>query len=325
MTSDSIPYVVYGNDYSPYSTKVLAYCRYKGLPHEWRTNLRDEEYRRAAVLPLVPLVVWPDGEAVQDSTPIIERLEREHPDPSICHPDPVADFLSRLLEEFGDEWGNKWMFHYRWNSPDDRRYAALRAAGGDESRAGRVADRMGSRLGVVGSNPATAPLIEVSFSNTLRLLERHLEGRAYLLGDRPSLADFGLGHQLYQASIDLTAGGVMEARAPRVRAWSRRMTTPDGLGDFEPLSSLLPTLGPLIREEVGGNFLPWSRGNALALADGSDGLSVELREGTWTQQPMKYHAKSLEALRRLWADAGCRGELDPLLARLGCLEVLRGD
>ena len=31
------------------------------------------------------------------------------------HPaEPVTQFISTLIEEFGDEWGNKWMFHYRW-------------------------------------------------------------------------------------------------------------------------------------------------------------------------------------------------------------------
>ena len=39
-----------------------------------------------------------------------------------------------LLEEFGDEWGNKWMFHYRWAREADqtacsRRLAELMAPG----------------------------------------------------------------------------------------------------------------------------------------------------------------------------------------------------
>ena len=33
---------------------------------------------------------------------------------------PSLRFVSILLEEFGDEWGNKWMFHLRWARPVDQ-------------------------------------------------------------------------------------------------------------------------------------------------------------------------------------------------------------
>ena len=71
----------------------------------------DKKYTK---VPLVPVVVTPTGEGLQDSTPIIERLEKEHPELSIHPEEPVAAFVSAMLEEFGDEWGNKWMFHTRW-------------------------------------------------------------------------------------------------------------------------------------------------------------------------------------------------------------------
>ena len=56
----------------------------------------------------VPLVVTPQGEGIQDSTPIVERFEAAAP--SLSPEDPVLSFLSALLEEYGDEWGNKWMY-----------------------------------------------------------------------------------------------------------------------------------------------------------------------------------------------------------------------
>ena len=112
----SQPYRIYGMELSPYSVKVRSYFRYKGIPHQWllRTVDRQAEFQQYAKLPLVPLVVTPEGQGIQDSTPIIEKMEELFPEPSIHPVDPVLRFLSALLEEFGDEWGNKWMFHYRW-------------------------------------------------------------------------------------------------------------------------------------------------------------------------------------------------------------------
>ncbi len=126
-------YRLFGSELSPYSVKVRSYFRYKGLAYEWlpRTPANQSEFQKYAKLPLVPLVVTPandkgDGEGVQDSTPIIERFEAEHPGaPSTVPDDPALAFLSALIEEYADEWGNKWMFHYRWayapDSPSPRR------------------------------------------------------------------------------------------------------------------------------------------------------------------------------------------------------------
>src|SRR5690606_13894473 len=95
------------------------------------------EYQRFAKLPLIPLVVTPEDEGIQDSTPILDAIERSHPEPSTHPEEPAARFLSLLLEEFGDEWGNKWMFHLRWARPEDclsagGRIAASMVAPGDE-------------------------------------------------------------------------------------------------------------------------------------------------------------------------------------------------
>ncbi len=87
------PFRIFGSEMSPYSVKVRSYFRYKGLPHQWliRNASNQAEYQKYAKLPIVPLVVTPDGEGIQDSTPIIERLEAVHPatERSI-RPSPIA-------------------------------------------------------------------------------------------------------------------------------------------------------------------------------------------------------------------------------------------
>ena len=77
------PFRLYGAELSPYSIKVRSYLRYKGLAFEWlpRSNARQEEFARYAKLPLIPVLVDADETALQDSTPIIEKLEAQFPEP----------------------------------------------------------------------------------------------------------------------------------------------------------------------------------------------------------------------------------------------------
>jgi glutathione S-transferase len=328
------PYRIFGAELSPYSVKVRSYFRYKAIPHEWipRNASNMDEFRRHAKLPLIPLVLAPDGAALQDSTPILERMEAAFPEPSIHPPEPVAAFVSALLEEYADEWGNKAMFHYRWTYEPDQASAAERIArenlpGADEATVRRTADavrgRMVPRLSFVGSSAETRGVIEGSFEREVALLEAHLARRPYLFGARPAFADFGVFAQLYECLTDPTPGAYLRAKVPRTVAWIERMLAPKGEGPFEPWTALEPTLLPLLRDEVGGTFLPWSEANRRALEAGRDALEVELGGRPFRQQPQKYHARSLAALRARYTAARSDG-LDALLARAGCLPGLRG-
>ena len=322
-------YRIFGSELSPYSVKVRSYFRYKGIPHEWipRDASSEEEFKKYAQLPLVPLVVTPEEMALQDSTPIIEFMEALFPEPSIHSEDPTLAFLSALIEEFGDEWGNKWMFHYRWARAEDQRSAASRIARsmmpgieGEqlEGVAAAIRERMSGRVWFVGSSPQTAPLIESSFTRFVTRLEAHLAERPYLFGGRPSFGDFGVWGQLYELSTDPTAGALLRDEAPRVVAWVERMLDPRSLGDFESWSALEPTLQPILTDFVGALFLPWSDANARALAAGAEEFTVDLAGESWTQKPQKYHAKSLKVLRERHETGASTAELDAILERAGC-------
>src|SRR5438309_423952 len=78
------------------SVKVRSYFRYKAIPHQWvlRSAASQAEFEKYARMPIIPLVVTPEGTGIQDSTPIIEGMEKLHPVPSIHPGDPVAGFIS---------------------------------------------------------------------------------------------------------------------------------------------------------------------------------------------------------------------------------------
>jgi glutathione S-transferase len=324
---------IFGAELSPYSVKVRAYFRFKQIPHQWiiRSAAVQEEFNRYAKLPIIPLVVTPSAEGLQDSTLVIENLETHYPENSIYPTDTTLYFVSTLLEEFGDEWGNKWMFHMRWAKEIDqlssaRRIAQLTLPDADETTltamTEQVRQRMTGRVWFVGSNEQTAEQIETSFYRAAEQLETHLGDRPYLLGARPSFGDFGLWGQIYNIWTDPTNCAYIEAKMPNLLAWIQRMLWPRIEGDFESWETLEPTLKPFLRDQVGGLFLPWTQANAEAINRGDDEFSVALNGHLWAQKPQKYHAKSYAILRQKYAALNSHPELNELLQKTGCLGPL---
>ncbi len=308
---------IFGAEMSPYSVKVRSYFRYKAIPHQWILRNADSqaEYEKHARMP------------------IIDAMEKLFPEPSIDPDDPVADFFSALIEEFGDEWGNKWMFHYRWARDVDQisaagRIARMRGPKASEQEheafASKVRARMVDRVWFVGSNAVTAPQIEAGFLDMLGLLDNHLSSRPYLFGRRPAFGDFGLWGQIYQMWTDPTAGAIIGGGAPHVLDWVHRMLWPKAEGAFEGWSTLEPTLMPILTQQVGAQFMPWTCANEKALAEAREEFSVTLGDKIWTQKPQKYHARSLGMLRARYAGVADKAALDPVLEAAGCLAGLRG-
>jgi hypothetical protein len=102
------------------------------------------------------------------------------------------------------------------------------------------------------------------------------------------------------------------------------MLWPRAEGAFETWAALEPTLMPILTEQVGRLFMPWTAANEKALADAKEEFSVTLGDQVWTQKPQKYHARSLGMLRAKYVAVADKSALDPVLEAAGCLSGLRG-
>lgn len=326
-----------GSPMSPYSVKLRSYLRYKEIPFEWvERSLRTRKlFERHATVQLIPLVIFPDDTAMQDTTPLIEHFEAENPEPSI-HPSDIASrFLSELLEEFGDEWCNKLMFQYRWGPKPDqkstgKRLAKLMLAGHplrlvQPLAAWFLIRRMVPRLAFAGANETNRPHLEASWFRTVELLEEHLSTRTHLFGGRPSFGDFGIFGQFYEAYTDVTCGAHLRSNAPAVVAWIERMVDPRAEGAFEPLDSVLPTLAPLLREQVAERFLAWSVANAWARAEGLPRTRLDFDGARYEQKTFKYHVWSLRQLQQKLEPVRDDPQLARILKDTGCARFLDAD
>lgn len=337
MTDDRI--ALRGSPGSPYTRKMLAVLRYRRIPYEFIQSEREDLPKPR--VGLIPIFYFPDNQgalqAEVDSTPIIRRLETEYPGRSVMPEDPVIGFINYLLEDYGDEWLTKAMFHYRWYYRDDIELAGSvlphyqDVSQPDETIAQMkqmFSERQISRLYVVGSNDTTAPVIEASYRRFLECLNEHLKTWPFLMGTRPGSADFACFGQLTQLTqFDPTPAKVAAADFPRIHAWVSKMEDQSGLqaesATFVTTDDFPATLTALLIE-VGRTYVPVMLANAAAIDQGLDKVETEVEGRQWVQEPFPYQAKCLHWLRSEYArlDDEERRQVDALLAGTGCEMLL---
>jgi len=330
------PIALKGVPGSPYTRKMLALLRYRRLPYRLILASHEAPGLPMPKVSLLPTFFFPgpDGElqAVTDSSPILRRLDAEHPARRVRPEDPALAFLDSLLEDYADEWLTKAMFHYRWRyEPDIKRASDVlpawrgRASDAALAEAGKaIAARQIPRLRYVGSNEVTGPVIEASYMRFLDAFEAHLRDHAFLLGARPGGGDFGAFGQLTQlAMFDPTPMAITAARAQRVFAWVGAVEDLSGLEPapsdwFSP--SALPASLKAILAEVGRVYAPLLIANAKAVQAGAERVETEIDGQPWIQQPFPYQAKCLAWLREEYAalNPGQRASVAATLADAGC-------
>ena len=337
-----LPVVLSGAPGSPYTRKMLAILRYRHIPYRFLLS----RSAAAARLPKPKVQLLPtfylanDGEeleAITDSTPIIRRLERELDGRSVIPDSPALAFIDELIEDYADEWLTKAMFHYRWSYPADiRRAGATLPCWGEYSipdavlaeRIKAISERQIGRLGVVGSNATTGPVIEASYRRFLEAFEAHLTVQPFVLGSRPAACDFAIFGQLSQlAGFDPTPMALASDLAPRVFAWVTMMEDQSGLepGELEwmSLDPPSPTLKALLAE-IGRVYPSVMLANAKALAEGEIEVRATVDGKSWTQAPFPYQAKCLQWLRASHAalDPASRVEIDSVLNSTNLMPLL---
>jgi glutathione S-transferase len=229
-------HILWGTPHSLYTGKVRSYLIKKGITFRELTPAHPRF--RSLVLPAVQMVVvpvleLPDGGLIQDSADIIDALESRFPENPMVPESPVQACVARLLDAFGTGMLAAAM-HYRWSYRTEQEHF-LRAEFGRAVHAGpnreeRLAagaalmDYFNGFLPILGVTPETIPAVEAAHEAMLDALDIHFQHFPYLLGSRPSIADFGFMAPLFaHLARDPYPGTLMKNRAPNVYRWTERM------------------------------------------------------------------------------------------------------
>ena len=253
---------------SLYSSKARSYLLKQGIDYIERPP-GDPRYSQD-VTPvigrwIIPVMQTVDGAVIQDTEDIIAHLDASVPaERSAFPPAGVNAVIARLLDMFGSEGLMRPAMHFRWNFDEHNMPFVLEDFGrglvlpgasnafeatswdfgenfgaeGDAEARAQVAKFAGDRMRQLtidfGINEETIPEIERSYSEFLALLSAHFERSPYLLGGRPTIADYAFMAPLYaHLSRDPYPSIIMKRDAWPVWSWTERMVVPiAGTGQY---------------------------------------------------------------------------------------------
>jgi glutathione S-transferase len=278
--SPAAPYRFYAAEISYFSGKVRPALRAKQVPFVEVLPTRAayrEVIRPRTGLAMIPVVVTPEGETWQDSSDILDALERRFPVPQLFPATPVQRLACYLIELYTDEFLILPGLHYRWCFPESEAKARVDfgASTGDAPQAGRFADAVKQFTAMTGVRPETAAPIEAHTHALLDVLSAHLEAHPWLIGGAPSLADCALMGPLYaHLYLDAVPARLLRERAPRVCHWIERMNHPDPetFGAWLAGDALAPTVRALLAL-IGRDAVPLVLDAARAVDAWADGAA----------------------------------------------------
>ena len=333
---------VYLADMSYFSGKMEAYLRYKEIPYRRRlvtSGIMRDEVLPATGLMKVPVIRLPDGRWLKDTTPMIDWFEAQHPDPPVVPKAPVLRFLSKLIEDYADEWCWRAALYWRWRPPETRRLL-MRRIGAEvlpdfpapSWLSGWYYGRrqIATYLDGDGVSAETEPVVEQSYLDLLDAMNELLQDQPFLLGSHPSLVDIGLfGPMFRHYAQDPAPSRVMEERAPGVYAWVGRVWNARA-SRFQADPSFSDFTHPGWRyflDEIAGSYWPFLLANARAWAEGKSRVDHHAHGVTYRDlKVVHYRVFCLELLQTQYqelSDAD-RRTVDALLGAHGGLERIDG-
>ena len=274
-------FILYGMQASLYTGKARAYMRRNRIPVTERGAGHPEYMSR--IYPhmqrfIMPVIETPEGDIVQDGTDILEYLEASGLGREPLFPeDPVTKAVALLFQLFGNEGLLRPAMHYRWNF-DDENLDFLKVSfrdvmplemgvKGNDTGFENASGRMRKAAMAFGVFDTTYALIEQSYAEFLNLYSAHLNKSFFLLGDQPTIGDYGLFNPLYaHLARDPKPAHLMKTTAPYVWNWVERMNRPEqteehtvenspaamfGAGD---ISATLKNLMTYVGEEYAAEF-----------------------------------------------------------------------
>jgi glutathione S-transferase len=327
---------VIGGQESYFTGKLEAYFRAKGITYQNIPFTMESVQRAAAQTGFfqIPQVECPDGSWLVDTSLIIDYLEQQQPEPRTTPTDPAANFIALLLEDYADEWLWRPAMHYRWSFESSAEllssWLSEHSPEPDVSLADKKATWRERQKGIFvdgdGVTDETRSAVESSYLHALSTLEVLFEKRDFILGDRPTQADFGfMGPMFRHFFCDPAPARLMRDTAPAVHEWVARMWNmkPQRFSSARQIETIPDDLSALL-EPVTSVYLPYLQANATAVITGQEQLGYKALGAQWVEPAKPYRLWCLDQLRKRFQalDEAARTQVAVALGDANAMDIL---
>ena len=312
-----------------------AYLRYKGIPFErielTASNGVTKIYANTGVRK-VPAIETPDGKWLKETTNMIDWFEERYPDQPTLPDDPALAFLSKLVEDYADEWCWRSAMYWRWRSDDNARFLGARCGREifsdwpiPESWAGKL---FAARQRLVflrgdGLSKDSEPIVNRQYQQLSESLAELLADQPFLLGNKPTLVDIAFMAPFFRHYFcDPTPNIVMRDSYPEVAEWVMRVWNAKcGKQPAETrLSDFTHPGWAFILQELIQDYLPYLHANKKAWEQGEKKFTNRTTKTTFENIPVVHHrVYCLERLEDQYQalDDRTRAEVNAVLSPYG--------
>ncbi|MEM0953178.1 MAG: glutathione S-transferase family protein [Pseudomonadota bacterium] len=204
-------YRLYAWDVSHFSAKLRGYLNFKGLDFEekrcWLYDIAVRIPRKTGARAM-PVLQVDTGEWLADTPLIIDTLERRHPQTPIAASTPRQRMAALLIENwFDDAWPKvsihtRWSFSENWDNMHRHVWSKSLVPLAPAFVGAWFAERLGKggisrSRPTLGVTPEQIPLLEQWTLTHLDALNAHFKDHQYLLGNRPTIADYACVAPMY--------------------------------------------------------------------------------------------------------------------------------
>jgi glutathione S-transferase len=297
----------------------MAFMNHKGIPYKKvRATMEELQWTvDVAGQSIVPIMLTPDDQVMQDSTPILQHLETKHPEVKTIPADEKLAFIMWLIEEFSDEYIPRIQMHTRWGNTQNQNTLSNRIARGltfanpdieTKDLAPIILNRQSGfdqHLGLQSNEARTS--VDQQIETLLGILEEHFLHHQFLLGFKPSIADFALYSPLkIHLYDDPQSNEIMEVNAPRTCNWLQTMSDlgdtrgcagQTEFGDWIDFNNGLPESLQALLGFIGQTYIPFAKACAEATIKREKQFEAEILGISASFSAHQYRGWSFEQLQ----------------------------